>query len=175
MLIFFDIIFIVRSEFMLVDTHCHIYEEYYKDIDNLMDKVMSSGISEIINNGCNLDTSKEVIELSKLYNNMYYTIGLHPEENLGEINEVLSLIKSNMKDDKFVGIGEIGLDYYWNKDNKEEQIKILKKQLEFAQNYNLPVIIHSRESTGDMINILRKYNFCKRKCFIFYKVSARGS
>ena len=148
---------------MLVDTHCHIYKEYYEDIESLMNKLNSSGISKIINNGCNLDTSNEVMKLSNIYDNMYYTIGLHPEENLSDIKGILKLIKDNINDQKFVGIGEIGLDYYWNKDNKDEQKKVFETQLKFAQDYNLPVIIHSRESTGDMLDILKKY---KLKCII---------
>ena len=142
---------------MLVDTHCHIYSEYYEDIDNLMDKLINSGISMVINNGCNFNTSKEVMKLSNVYNNMYFTIGLHPEENLNELDSVIDLINSNLNNNKFIGIGEIGLDYYWNKENKDEQIKVFETQLEIAEKNNLPVIIHSRESTGDMLSILKKY------------------
>ena len=143
---------------MLVDTHCHIYKEYYEDIDSLLDKLNNSGISKVINNGCNFKTSNEVMELSNIYDNMYFTIGLHPEENLSELDNVVELIMDNLNNKKFIGIGEIGLDYYWNKENKEEQIKVFEIQLNIAQEYNLPVIIHSRESTGDMLSILKKYN-----------------
>lgn len=142
---------------MLIDTHCHIYGEYYDNIDDLMNKLKNRGISTIINNGCNLKTSNEVIELSKKYNNMFFTIGLHPQEDLCEINNIIKLIKKNLENSKFVSIGEIGLDYYWNKENKEEQKKVLEIQLQLAQEYNIPVIIHSRESTGDLLSILRKY------------------
>lgn len=142
---------------MLVDTHCHIYKEYYEDIDSLMDKLSSNGICKVINNGCNFKTSNEVMELSNIYDNMYFTIGLHPEEDLSEIDSIVELIQDNLNNKKFIGIGEIGLDYYWNKENKEEQIKVLETQLKIAQSYNLPVIIHSRESTGDMLSILKKY------------------
>ncbi len=143
---------------MLIDTHCHIYKEYYEDIDSLMEKLSNSGINGIINNGCNFKTSNEVKDLSELYSSMYFTIGLHPSENLKELEDVIKLILDNLNSSKFLGIGEIGLDYYWNKDNKDAQKKVFEKQLEIAQEYNLPVIIHSRESTGDMLNILKNYN-----------------
>jgi len=143
---------------MLVDTHCHIYKEYYDDIDILINNLEKNGIKYIINNACNLETCKEVIDISNKYKNVYFTLGLHPQEDLKQIYLILDLIKNNLNNDKFLGIGEIGLDYYWNKDNKEEQKKIFETQLKFAQDNNLPVIIHSRESTNDVLNILKKYN-----------------
>ena len=142
---------------MLVDTHCHIYKEYYENIDKLMNLLKDNKIKMIINNGCNLNGCKEVIKLSKKYDSMFFALGLHPSENLEELKDVIELIKENLDNKKFLGIGEIGLDYYWNKDNKDEQIKVFETQLKFAEKYNLPVIIHSRDATQDMLNILKKY------------------
>lgn len=142
---------------MFTDTHCHIYEEYY-DIDNLMKKIKSSNVNRVINNACDFKTSLEVLDLSNKHSNMFCAIGLHPENNLDEIDQVTDLIIKNKDNSKMVAIGEIGLDYYYNKENKKEQIDILCKQLEVAEKLNLPVVIHSREATGDMLNILKKYN-----------------
>lgn len=142
---------------MFTDTHCHIYEEYY-DVDDIMKKINSSNVNRVINNACDFKTSLEVLDLSKRYSNMYCAIGLHPENDLDEIDNVMALIIKNKDNPKMVAIGEIGLDYYYNKDNKEEQIEILCKQLELAEKLNLPVIIHSREATGDMLSILKKYD-----------------
>lgn len=142
---------------MFTDTHCHIYEEYY-DVDDIMKKINSSNVNRVINNACDFKTSLEVLDLSKRYSNMYCAIGLHPENDLDEIDNVMALIIKNKDNPKMVAIGEIGLDYYYNKDNKEEQIEILCKQLELAEKFNLPVIIHSREATGDMLSILKKYD-----------------
>lgn len=142
---------------MFTDTHCHIYEEYY-DVDVIMKKINSSNVNRVINNACDFKTSLEVLDLSKRYSNMYCAIGLHPENDLDEIDNVMALIIKNKDNPKMVAIGEIGLDYYYNKDNKEEQIEVLCKQLELAEKLNLPVIIHSREATGDMLSILKKYN-----------------
>ena len=142
---------------MFTDTHCHIYEEYY-DVDDIMKKINSSNVNRVINNACDFKTSLEVLDLSKRYSNMYCAIGLHPENDLDEIDNVMALIIKNKDNPKMVAIGEIGLDYYYNKDNKEEQIEVLCKQLELAEKLNLPVIIHSREATGDMLSILKKYD-----------------
>lgn len=143
---------------MFTDTHCHIYEEYY-DVDDIMKKINSSNVNRVINNACDFKTSLEVLDLSKRYSNMYCAIGLHPENDLDEIDNVMALIIKNKDNPKMVAIGEIGLDYYYYyKDNKEEQIEILCKQLELAEKFNLPVIIHSREATGDMLSILKKYD-----------------
>lgn len=142
---------------MFTDTHCHIYEEYY-DVDDIMKKINSSNVNRIINNACDFKTSLEVLDLSKRYSNMYCAIGLHPENDLDEIDNVMALIIKNKDNPNMVAIGEIGLDYYYNKDNKEEQIEVLCKQLELAEKLNLPVIIHSREATGNMLSILKKYD-----------------
>lgn len=142
---------------MFTDTHCHIYEEYY-DVDDIMKKINSSNVNRVINNACDFKTSLEVLDLSKKYSNMYCAIGLHPENNLDEIDSVIDLVIKNKDNPKMVAIGEIGLDYYYTKENKEEQIEILCKQLELAEKLNLPVIIHSREATGNMLSILKKFN-----------------
>lgn len=143
---------------MLTDTHCHIYKEYYEDIDKLMLKIKKSGIDRIINNACNYESCLEVLELVKKYEEMYCVLGLHPEENLEDIDKVIKLLEKNFNNSKVIGVGEIGLDYYYTKDTREEQIDVLNRQLEFAELHNLPVVIHSREATGDMLDILKQYN-----------------
>lgn len=143
---------------MLVDTHCHIYNEYYEDIDSIMSKIKKYGINKVINNACNYKTSLEVKDLANKYEDMYYVLGVHPSENFDDIESVIQLIKDSVNDYKMVGIGEIGLDFYYGKDNKNEQITIFRKQLELAQKLNLPVIIHSRDATQDSLEILKDYN-----------------
>lgn len=142
---------------MFTDTHCHIYEKYY-DVNDIMKKINSSNVNRVINNACDFKSSLEVLDLSNKHSNMFCAIGLHPENNLDEIDQVIDLIIKNKDNSKMVAIGEIGLDYYYNKENKKEQIDILCKQLEVAEKLNLPVVIHSREATGDMLNILKRYN-----------------
>lgn len=142
---------------MLVDTHCHIYKEYYEDIDDIIKKSYNNNVKYLINNACNLQTSLEVLELSNKYNDMYCVIGVHPNENLNDLKDISLLLKNNLNNKKLIGVGEIGLDYYYTKDNREEQINIFESQLKLAEEYNLPVIIHSRNATEDMLTILKKY------------------
>jgi len=142
---------------MIVDTHCHIYEEYYDNIDDFIKEIEEEKIILIVN-GISPNTNKEVIKLTKKYDNVYGTLGFHPSEVDNIKDEDFKDLEEQLKLNKILGIGEIGLDYYWRDDNKKKQINIFKKQLDIAQKYNYPVIIHNRESTEDMLSILKKYN-----------------
>ena len=141
----------------MIDTHAHIYSEYY-DIDDLIKKLKSNSIIKVINNSTNNEDMLEVIELSKKYRNFLLpSIGIHPEfVNNYDLNKMETIIKNN----KVYAIGEIGLDYYWVKDNKEEQKNLFISQIKLANKYNLPVIIHSRDSIQDCLNIIKE-NRCR--------------
>jgi len=145
---------------MLIDTHCHIYKQYYENIDEIIKKAKVNGVGKIINNACNLETSQEVLNLATEYDALYASIGIHPQ-NVDDQNEgFLDYLEKNILSKEVVAIGEIGLDYYWTKDNKNKQIYFFEEQLKLAEKYNLPVIIHSREATSDVLRILKKYRVC---------------
>lgn len=139
---------------MFTDTHCHIFKEYYENIDEIINNAKESKINRIIVASDNQESANEVLELIKKYDTVYGCIGLHPEN----INEEFDFSLFDNLPDKIIAIGEIGLDYYYTKDNKDKQIEVFRKQLEIAQNLNLPVVVHSREATQDTINILKEYN-----------------
>ena len=143
---------------MFTDTHCHIYKEYYKNINNIIKNAQTLNITRMINNGCDAKSNKEVLTLINKYPNMYGALGIHPEVVDTYTKEDLLFIEKNIKNKKVIAIGEIGLDYHYTKDNKEKQIDLFESQLKLAEKYKLPVIIHSREATEDTINILKKYN-----------------
>lgn len=143
---------------MLIDTHCHLYSEYYSDIDDIVNLAKKSNVNILINNGCDSKSNKEVIDLLDKYRNMYGAIGIHPEEVDNYSLDDIKFIEKNLNNKKIVAIGEIGLDYHYSKENKEKQIKLFELQLDIANKYKVPVIIHSRDATEDTINILRKYN-----------------
>ena len=143
---------------MLIDTHCHLYSEYYSDIDDIVNLAKKSNVNILINNGCDSKSNKEVIDLLDKYKNMYGAIGIHPEEVDNYSLNDIKFIEDNLNNKKVVAIGEIGLDYHYSKENKEKQIKLFELQLDIANKYKVPVIIHSRDATEDTINILRKYN-----------------
>lgn len=143
----------------MIDTHCHIYKEYYDDIESIIKK-MDNNI--IIVSGTNLKNNKEVLELCNKYDNVYGTLGIHPEDIDDEIEETLNFIEDHINDNKIVAIGEIGLDYYYITDNKEKQKQLFIKQLDIAKKYNKPVVIHTRDSISDTIEIIKNYKELKK-------------
>ena len=143
-----------------VDTHCHIFKSDYENINEILENASNNHIKYVIDNGSNNQTNKEVLELIKKYPNMYGAIGIHPEDVDGVMPDDIKFIEDNLSNEKIVAIGEIGLDYYYTKENKEEQIKLFESQLSLAEKYNIPVIVHSRDATEDTINSLKKFK-CK--------------
>lgn len=144
---------------MFTDTHCHIYNEYYdNNVEQVYEKMKLANVDRIINNGCDSASNNEVLELLGKYSWMYGALGIHPESADSYTDEDLRFIEEHINDERVVAIGEIGLDYYWTKDNKDKQKELFEYQLKLAERVNKPVIIHSREATQDTIEILKKYN-----------------
>ena len=143
---------------MIIDSHAHLFNEYYDDIQSVLDRAKDNNVIAVVSAADTIKSCLELIDNSKKYNDYYYCLGIHPENVDEDINELTRLIEENKDDPKFVAIGEIGLDYYWTKDNKEKQIELFRKQLELAEKYNKPVVVHSREATQDTIDILKEYN-----------------
>jgi len=142
---------------MFVDTHCHLFHEYYEDLDEIVNKIRNNNISKVIINGTNGIDNKEVLESINKYDIMYGAIGLHPEFADDVTEADFKYVEEHINDPKVVAIGEIGLDYHYGKENKNKQIELFEKQLALAEKYNKPVIIHSRDATEDTINCLKKY------------------
>lgn len=144
---------------MFVDTHCHIYKEYYDDIDEIILKIKNANIRCVINNGCDNKSNVEVLSLvSKYPKFMYGALGIHPEDVLSYKDSDLTFIEEHINDEGIVAIGEIGLDYHYGKEDKDKQIELFECQLALASKYHKPVIIHSRDATLDTISILKKYD-----------------
>lgn len=143
---------------MKVDTHIHLYDEKYEDIiDEVIKSAIDKGVKRIIVNGIDKNTSIKSIKLANKYDYLYAAIGLHPSEiNSNEEND-LSWIYDLAKDDKVIAIGEIGLDYYWDKTYNDLQKEIFIKQIKIANELNLPVIVHSRDAHKDTFDIMKKY------------------
>lgn len=142
---------------MFVDTHCHIYDEYYDDIEKVLKKIKDNNIGKIINNGCDAKSNMEILKKVSSYDFMYGALGIHPESVLDYKKEDIDFIEQHLNDEKIVAIGEIGLDYHYGKENKEAQIILFEEQLKLAEKYNKPVIIHSRDATLDTIETIKKY------------------
>ena len=142
---------------MYIDTHCHLSREDYDDIDKVIEENKNANIDKIVVSGCSRESIEEVMDLKDKYDMIYVTIGYHPEYADTITKSDLDYLKSLLGEKKIIGIGEIGLDYHYTKENKDKQIWLFEEQLKIANAFNLPVVIHSRDATMDTINILKKY------------------
>ena len=142
---------------MFIDTHCHLSIEDYDDIDLVINENRNVEISNIIISGCSYESIIESLELSEKYDDVYVTIGYHPEHVDVTDDEKIEFLKEKLTHPKVVGVGEIGLDYHYGKENRDAQIVLFEKQLKIAEDFNLPVVIHSRDATEDTIECLKKY------------------
>lgn len=138
----------------MVDTHCHLFTSDYEDLDSLLNNIKNMGV-KCIANGCDIVSNNEALELSSKYDFIYSAIGFHPSEVYNLPIDYINYLEENINNT--VAIGEIGLDYYWVKDNKDKQIELFESQLKLAEKYNKPVIVHSRDAWNDTYNILSKY------------------
>lgn len=138
---------------MLIDTHCHLSND---DYDNL-EEVIKSMDGIMIASGCDDKTNKEVLELVNKYDNVYGTLGIHPEDVDKITDDSFKFIENNLSNPKIVGIGEIGLDYYWTKENIDKQKEVFEYQVKLAEKYNIPIVVHSRDAIQDTYDILKKY------------------
>jgi len=142
---------------MLIDTHCHVLSSEYDNVNEIIEDAFSNGVNKLIINGFDVDSSKEALRLAEAYENVYAAVGIGPE-NIDLSDDAIRTIEKLSENDKVVAIGEIGLDYYWTTDNKNDQIKLFIKMLEIAKHRNLPVIVHSRKASEDTYNYLKEYN-----------------
>ena len=157
---------------MIIDTHCHLDPKEYSNLEEVI-KRMKNNI--MITSGTDLESSLNVINLCNNYENVYGTIGYHPTELENYSQQNMNIIESNLNNPKVVGIGEIGLDYHYGKENKDIQIQVFKYQLDLARKYNMPVVIHSRDALEDTLNIIKQYKDLKitMHCFSYSKEIAK--
>lgn len=150
---------------MIIDTHCHLEKQYYDNIDEVIDR-MKNNI--IITSGVDYKTNVEVLEMCEKYDNVFGTLGYHPEEIEDFSLDSLKFLEDNINNPKIVAIGEIGLDYYYGKDDIEKQKEVFIVQLRLAAKYNKPVVVHSRDAIKDTYDILKeelKGNKCILHCY----------
>ena len=146
---------------MMIDTHCHLSKNDYNDLEKVIKK-MEKNI--MIVSSAELTDLDEIIELVENHKNIYATIGIHPEYASKYTEKHLKNIEKFLTHPKVVGIGEIGLDYHYTKENKDLQKKLFIKQIQLANKYNKTIVIHSRDAIEDTYNILKKYKKDNIKC-----------
>ncbi len=138
------------------DSHAHYNDEKFdEDRNELIKNIYSEGITKIINAGYSLESSKKALQTADNYNFMYTTVGISPNDIEDFKKEDLIEIENLAKNKKVVAMGEIGLDYHWNTENKELQKNIFISQIEMANKLELPIVIHTREAIYDTLDILK--------------------
>lgn len=144
---------------MIFDTHAHYDDDAFdEDREELIKAILESDIKRIVNVGANLKTSQNSIDLANKYDLFYAAVGVHPDD-CDEVDDAgIDKLREMSKEKKVVAIGEIGLDYYWHKDNPDIQKEAFKRQIELAKELSLPIIIHSREAARDTMDILTETN-----------------
>ncbi len=141
----------------IFDTHAHYDDEAFQDdLEGLLSAFPDSGISGVVSCGVNEESSKRNIELAHKYGFIYAAVGYHGLNTEDLTDNYLEAIKALAQDKKVVAIGEIGLDYHYEKETKDLQIKIFREQIKLANELNLPVIVHDREAHEDTLNILKE-------------------
>lgn len=142
---------------MFIDTHCHLSKNDYENIEEVINEAKKENVQKLIISGCDKEGIEESIKIANEYDNVYLSLGYHPSEankiTDKDIEELKQLIKENKK---VVALGEIGLDYYWEKENKEKQIDMFKKMLSISKELNMPIVIHSREAFQDTYDVLKE-------------------
>lgn len=142
----------------MIDTHCHInFDAYDEDRSQVIERAAQAGVTCIINPGVDIDSSRAGIALATQYDGLYAAVGTHPNSTADWDDSQIETFAAMTPENKVVAIGEIGLDYHWDKSPKEKQFAAFEAQLALASRLELPVIIHNREASSDVIAILEKW------------------
>ncbi len=142
----------------LIDTHCHLdFRAYNDDRDAIVERAHEHHVTRIINPGTDMKTSQAAIEMAERYDGVYAGVALHPNSTMDWSPEVQTTIEHLAAHEKVVAIGEIGLDYYWDKSPKTVQHTAFEAQLSLAARLKMPIIVHNREASDDVVAVLRNW------------------
>jgi len=141
-----------------IDTHTHIYlQEFDDDRDSIMQKAQEADVEITIMPAIDSTTHEKMFQVESSYGNCHSMIGLHPCSVDKGFEKELSLVNQFLVERKFVAVGEIGLDFYWDKTFVSEQYEAFHRQIQMAITYRLPIVIHSRNAIDECINVVNKY------------------
>lgn len=142
---------------MFIDTHVHLNaDQYDEDLNEVIDRALENNVTKMIVIGFDRKTIERAMELAEKYEFIYAVVGWHPVDAIDCTDEDLKWIEELAAHEKVVAIGETGLDYYWDKSPKEIQHEVFRKQIRLAKKVQLPIIIHNREATEDVLRILKE-------------------
>ncbi|MGE8081868.1 TatD family hydrolase [Peribacillus loiseleuriae] len=144
---------------MLFDTHVHLNDKQFEeDLEEVIQRTKENGVSNMVVVGFDRPTITRAMELVEEYDFIYAAVGWHPVDAIDMTDEDLHWIEELAAHSKVVAIGEMGLDYHWDKSPKDIQKDVFRKQIKLAKKVKLPIIIHNREATADIIEILKEEN-----------------
>ncbi len=144
---------------MLFDTHVHLNADQYKeDLKEVIQRAIDHGVKNMVVVGFDRPTINKAIRLAEEYTFLYAAIGWHPVDAIDMKDEDLKWIEELSQHPKVVALGEMGLDYYWDKSPKDIQKEVFRKQIRLAHKVKLPIVIHNRDATQDIIDILKEEN-----------------
>ncbi len=142
---------------MLFDTHAHLNAiQYNEDLEEVIQRAKSENVSHIVVVGFDKETITKAMELTNQYEMIYAAVGWHPVDAIDMTDKDLQWIRELSSHPKVVAIGEMGLDYYWDKSPKDVQKEVFRKQIQLAKEVKLPIIIHNRDATEDVVKILQE-------------------
>ncbi|WP_182504029.1 TatD family hydrolase [Peribacillus huizhouensis] len=144
---------------MLFDTHVHLNDKQFdEDLEEVIQRTKETGVSNMVVVGFDRPTIIRAMELVEKYDFIYAAVGWHPVDAVDMTDEDLNWIEDLALHPKVVAIGEMGLDYHWDKSPKDIQKDVFRKQIKLAKKVKLPIIIHNREATADIVEILKEEN-----------------
>lgn len=144
---------------MLFDTHVHLNDEQFnEDLQEVIERAKEAGVSYMVVVGFNRQTIERAISLVEEYDFLYASIGWHPVDAIDMTDEDLAWIEEMAAHPKVVALGEMGLDYHWDKSPHDVQKEVFRRQISLAKKLKLPIIIHNRDATEDVVQILREEN-----------------
>lgn len=143
---------------LLIDTHCHLnFESFDANRDEIISKAAKAGVTRIIIPAVDIESAHQALALSQQYEGVFFAVGVHPTSTSDFDDATLKAVETLSHEEKVLAIGEIGLDYYWDKSPKVKQREAFEAQLELAKQRELPVIIHNREASEDVMDILEQW------------------
>ena len=142
---------------MLFDTHVHLNAEQFKDdLSEVVERAIEAKVERMVVVGFDRPTIEKAMELIEMYDFIYASVGWHPVDAIDMTDEDLEWIEELSAHPKVVALGEMGLDYHWDKSPKEIQQDVLRRQIRLAKKVKMPIIIHNRDATEDLLSILKE-------------------
>lgn len=143
-----------------IDSHAHLDDERFdEDREQLINELLNNDIEAVLNPGADLETSKKAAHLAQEYSFIYAAVGCHPHDSKFMNDETMDIFMDLAKKSKVIGIGEIGLDYYYDNSDRETQRKWFREQIRLAKELDLPYIVHDRDAHEDVFNIMKEERY----------------